>query len=251
VKTMSTQASSLKEARDGMQTEFEKKEQALKEREEALQKQLADAQAESAEKQKETTLVKKQMNKIQTEFNVLNGDKVHLLGSLNSVLRQNNDMQQQIKLFNTEGCSVAKNSSGLPIPGNLGSGNMIMADQTLTDAAKADDTDSKQDEASALSPSALMQSAPLARGAASLLQQSPPARTIKPEYRTFTVSGQHKALSSWLSKPVEVLLQRQQVQTPARGRSFLPRDEDKNDDGDVLQQLALISTGWQTHREKA
>lgn len=252
VKTMETQATSLKEARDGMQTEFEKKEQALKEKEEQLQKQLAEAQAEVQHKLQETNTVKKQMAKIQTEFNVLNGDKVHLLGSLNSVLRQNNEFQQQIKLFNTQGCELgAKNSSGLPIPGTLdpnamSSGSMIMADQTATEE-KADKAVEKELEAAVPTdwpkePPA--KEAPVTKE--SLLQES--AHPRRPaQYRTFTTAGQHRALSSWLSKPVEVLLQ-QPTQTSTR-RSFLPRDE--GSDGDVLQELALISTGWQNHRIKA
>jgi len=247
VKTMATQANSLKEARDGMQTEFEKKEQALQEREEELKKQLSAAQAEVSAKEKETAVVKKAMAKVQTEFNVLNGDKVHLLGSLNSVLRQNNEFQQQLKLFNTQGCQVATNSSGLPIPGTLGDlakadQTMIMADQTINDPRT--DAEKKEDETgipSALSPEGL-------KGAESLVQQSVHSHAEKVAYHTFTTAGSHPALNNWLNKPVQVLLQQQQVQSPMR-RNFLTRDQD--DDGDVLQQLALISTGWQNHRIKA
>lgn len=221
-----------------MQTEFEKKEQALKQKEEELQKQLAAVQAQVTEKEKDNNLIKKQMAKVQTNFNVLNADKVHLLGSLNSVLRQNTEFQQQIKLFSSGGCALS-NSSGLPIPGNLGevaesTGSMIMADQTATESGE------KKDE-TAIPPSVPM-------GASSLLQQSIRPHVPKSEYRTFTTGGAHRALNSWLNKPVEVLLQQQQVQTPMR-RSFLPRNQDN--DSDVLQQLALISTGWQNHRVKA
>jgi chromosome segregation ATPase len=250
VKTMETQANSLKEAREGMQTEFEKKEQALQEREAELQKQLENAKAEASKKEKDNALIKKQMNKVQTNFNVLNADKVHLLGSLNSVLRQNNEFQQQIKLFSSGGCAL-KNSTGLPVPGNLdavaeSTGSMIMADQTASESDKKDDE--KKDDVAAAGAELEKMSESLEKGGSSLLQQSIHPHVERAPYHTFSTAGDHHALNSWLSKPVEVLLQRQQVQTPMR-KTFLPRNQDE--DSDVLQQLALISTGWQNHRVKA
>jgi len=113
-----------------------------------------------------------------------------------------------------------------------------MADQTATESEKKDD----ENKDSNVPP------APMVSGAESLVQQSVQSHPVKAEYRTFSTAGAHPALSNWLNKPVEVLLQQQQVQTPMR-RNFLTREQD--DDGDVLQQLALISTGWQNHRVKA
>merc|ERR1719240_2018570 len=58
---------------------------------------------------------------------VMQGDKLHMLGTLNSVLRQNNEITQQLRLYSSGGCNV-NSTSGLA--GGLGSNNLVMASKT-------------------------------------------------------------------------------------------------------------------------
>merc|ERR1719420_1701623 len=86
-------------------------------------------------------MVNFQMKSIQHEKDVLQGDKVHALGTLNSVLRQNTEYSQQLRLCSMGGTNASQPmSTDLSGSGMQGANTYVMASKLAEeDKAKAEE----------------------------------------------------------------------------------------------------------------
>lgn len=214
VQAADLQAKALQQAREEMQEEFAKKEDVLKQ-------ETEKEKEEAAKYRKQMEAMQKKMQGMQKDHDVLSGDKVHLLGALNSALRQNDEFGQRLKM-----CSLG-NATG-SIPGLTDSGSLSSSTPgsmpTYVMAGKAPQAEQAASEAVAAA-----------------------AETPMPEVKaaSFTQTDHH-ALNHWLNSHAPAPLQ----QVPVR-KSLISSGGADSGDGDVLQQLQLLSLGWQNHRVKA
>jgi len=231
VKSVETQAKSLKQAREELQVQFDKKAEDLKAVEREMRAKADAAQDDIKAAQAATEKVKTQMRAMQQKINAfnkvkqgLNADKLHLMGTLSSLMRQNTQFQSELRM-----CAVGgHNSSALESADAIMEASQeVSLPENILMTSKDDDAKDAAELASLVQhPDAQVQSAP--RPALSLAQSSS------------TGHGQN-ALNHWLFK------QPQQQFEPHVRQNFRGAGQS----GDVLQQLSLLSVGWENHRVHA